>query len=67
MEPYTRQAQLRSSERSMKVGDLVKCHDQVGLLIKQLPGTPAYWIVQWSNGVLDTVNPYLLELINESR
>ena len=49
------------------VGDLVKCHDQVGLLVKQLPGTPAYWIVQWSNGVLDTVNPYLLEVINESR
>ena len=51
----------------MQVGDLVKCHNQVGLLIKQLAGTPAYWIVQWSNGVLDTVNPYLLEVISASR
>ena len=51
----------------MQVGDLVKCHNQVGLLIKQLAGTPAYWIVQWSNGVRDTVNPYLLEVINASR
>ena len=50
----------------MKVGDLVKCHDQVGLLVKQLP-SPAYWIVQWSNGVLDTVNMHLLEVLNESR
>ena len=51
----------------MQVGDLVRCHNQVGLLIKQLSGMPAYWIVQWSNGVLDTVNPYLLEVINENR
>ena len=56
-----------SRRQEMQIGDLVKCHDQIGLLIKQLPGTPAYWIVQWSNGVLDTVNPYLLEVINANR
>jgi len=49
----------------MKVGDLGKCYNQVGLLVKKLPGTPAYWIVQWANGVLDTVNPHLLEVISE--
>ena len=58
----------------MQVGDLVKfmhyghlgADDQVGLLVKQLP-SPAYWIVQWTDGVRDTVKVSLLEVINESR
>ena len=54
----------------MKVGDMVKfmhyghlgADDQVGLLVKQLP-SPAYWIVQWTDGVRDTVKVSLLEVI----
>ncbi len=59
----------------MKVGDLVKLlhyghlggDDRVGLLIKQLPGMPAYWTVLWSDGVKDTVKVSLLEVISEGR
>ena len=58
----------------MKVGDLVKLlhyghlggDDRVGLLIKQLP-SPERWIILWSDGVRDTVNAHMLEVINESR
>ena len=58
----------------MRPGDLVMLlhyghlggDDRVGLLIKQLP-SPEHWIILWSEGVRDTVNDMLLEVINASR
>jgi hypothetical protein len=55
----------------MNVGDLVKCENQLGILIKQLSCDPftdeSWWTIQWTNGRLDTINSHILELINESR
>ena len=59
----------------MKVGDLVKRSwpadpDRVGLLIKQLPRsvptgvtTGDFFIVQWTDGVRDTIRSQFLEVV----
>ena len=57
----------------MKVGDLVRLRSGIGtrtgLLIKDLspPKAPPHWVILWSDGVRDTVNAHMLEVINESR
>ena len=57
----------------MKVGDLVRLKSGIGtrtgLLIKDLspPKAPPHWVILWSDGVRDTVNAHMLEVINESR
>ncbi len=55
----------------MKVGDLVrlKSTERTGLLIKNLspPKAPPHWVILWSNGVRDTVNAMMVEVINASR
>ena len=56
----------------MKVGDLVRLKSGIGtrtgLLIKDLspPKAPPHWVILWSDGVRDTVNAHMLEVINES-
>ena len=59
----------------MKVGDLVERSwpadpGRVGLLIKQLPRsvtTGDFFIVQWTDGVRDTIRSQFLEVVNASR
>ena len=57
----------------MKVGDLVRLKSGIGtrtgLLIKDLspPKAPPHWVILWSDGVRDTVNAMMVEVINESR
>ena len=57
----------------MKGGDLVRLKSGIGtrtgLLIKDLspPKAPPHWIILWSDGVRDTVNAMMVEVINESR
>ena len=63
----------------MQVGDLVERSypsdpGRVGLLVEQLPRsiptgvtTGDFFVVQWTDGVRDTVRSQFLEVINESR
>ena len=65
----------------MQVGDLVKrVHNEwsnggrIGLLIEQLPKsvptgvtTGDFFVVQWTDGVRDTIRSQFLEVINASR
>ena len=63
----------------MKVGDLVERAwpgdpGRIGLLIEQLPKsistgvtTGDFFIVQWTDGVRDTIRSQFLEVLNESR
>jgi len=58
----------------MKVGDLVRLKGRhipprTGLLIKDLspPKAPPHWVILWSDGVRDTVNAMMVEVVNASR
>ena len=55
----------------MRVGDLVRYRDSVGILIKLLSDDPIacerYWLVQWSNGNRLQAGERFLEVINASR
>ena len=63
----------------MKVGDLVQRGypndpGRVGLLVKQLPKsistgvtTGDFFVVQWTDGVRDTIRSQFLEVVNASR
>ena len=63
----------------MQVGDLVqRCYPpdpgRVGLLVKQLPKsvptgvtTGDFFIVQWTDGIRDTIRSQFLEVVSESR
>ena len=55
----------------MQVGDLVTSLGGVGILLKLVSDDPIvrerYWLVQWSDGVRDTIRERFLEVINASR
>ena len=54
----------------MKVGDLVKCLDYIGVLVRVVsPGDgpdERYWCVLWTHdgGTLDTINERMLEVVS---
>ena len=61
----------------MKVGDMVQWRredlvarpswDDVGLIIREIPGTAKRKVVLWNTGVLCSYPAFELELISESR
>ena len=56
----------------MKVGDLVKYRRiavdaGVGIVVKNAPGSGAWWSILWSNGETEIVSVRNLKVINESR